>query len=94
MVGVDSTDGVMNRERSVATPLLLGPSLPSPIAIAKGSRAQRGVAQSQGAVHPLTDADLSTPIEEADRSLALPDRGWGDIAPGCGALVRRLLREL
>lgn len=58
----------------------------------KGYSVRRGVLQSQGRYILFTDADLSTPIQEADRLLALLQQGW-DIVLGSRALDPRLLQK-
>lgn len=56
----------------------------------KGYSVRHGVLQSRGRHVLFTDADLSTPIEEADRLLTHLEQGW-DIVVGSRDLDPRLL---
>jgi len=58
----------------------------------KGYSVKHGVLQGRGRYVLFTDADLSTPIEEVDRALALLDQGW-DVVVGSRALDPRLLER-
>jgi len=58
----------------------------------KGYSVRHGVLRSRGRHILFTDADLSTPIEEADRLLALLEQGW-DVVVGSRDLDLRLLKR-
>ncbi len=51
----------------------------------KGASVRRGVLAAQGQWILVTDVDLSTPIKEVDRLLAILEKGW-DIAIGSRAI--------
>lgn len=57
----------------------------------KGFSVRRGVLEAQGEVVLFTDADLSAPIEEADKLLAALDSEAADAAIGSRALDRTLI---
>ena len=57
----------------------------------KGYSVRHGVLQSRGRYVLFTDADLSTPIQEASRLLALLDKGW-DVVLGSRSLDPALLK--
>ena len=57
----------------------------------KGFSVRRGVLESRGKVVLFTDADLSAPIEEADKLLAALESGAADAAIGSRALDRTLI---
>jgi glycosyltransferase involved in cell wall biosynthesis len=57
----------------------------------KGYSVRHGVSRSRGRYVLFTDADLSAPIEEADRLLAHLEQGW-DVAVGSRDLDLRLLK--
>ena len=57
----------------------------------KGFSVRHGMLEARGEIALFTDADLSTPIEEADKLLAaLRDRGY-DVAIGSRAMDRSLI---
>ena len=58
----------------------------------KGYSVKRGVLQSRGRVVLFADADLSTPIQEADRFLALLQQGF-DVVLGSRETNRDLVRR-
>ena len=57
----------------------------------KGYSVRRGVLESRGELILFTDADLSAPIEEADKLLAALDATGADAAIGSRALDRKLI---
>ncbi|MGH9352832.1 MAG: dolichyl-phosphate beta-glucosyltransferase [Terriglobia bacterium] len=57
----------------------------------KGYSVRRGFLEAQGLYVLFTDADLSTPIEEADRLLTLLESAHADAAIGSRALRRDLI---
>lgn len=57
----------------------------------KGYSVRRGVLKARGAVILFTDADLSAPIEEADKLLAALESSAADAAIGSRALDRKLI---
>jgi glycosyltransferase involved in cell wall biosynthesis len=57
----------------------------------KGYSVRRGVLESRGQLILFTDADLSAPIEEADKLLAALDASGADAAIGSRALDRKLI---
>ena len=57
----------------------------------KGFSVRRGVLEAQGKVVLFTDADLSAPIEEADKLLAALESVSADAAIGSRALNRKLI---
>jgi dolichyl-phosphate beta-glucosyltransferase len=57
----------------------------------KGFSVRRGVLEAQGEVVLFTDADLSAPIEEADKLLAALEAKSADTAIGSRALDRKLI---
>jgi glycosyltransferase involved in cell wall biosynthesis len=57
----------------------------------KGFSVRRGVLEAQGEVVLFTDADLSAPIEEADKLLAALEAESADAAIGSRALDRKLI---
>lgn len=57
----------------------------------KGFSVRRGVLESRGSVVLFTDADLSAPIEEADKLLAALESQAADAAIGSRALDRTLI---
>ncbi len=57
----------------------------------KGYSVRRGVLEAQGELVLFTDADLSAPIEEANKLLAALESGRADAAIGSRALDRRLI---
>jgi len=57
----------------------------------KGYSVRRGVLESRGELVLFTDADLSTPIEEADKLLATLEASHADTVVGSRALNRKLI---
>lgn len=57
----------------------------------KGFSVRRGVLEARGKVILFTDADLSAPIEEADKLLAALESAAADAAIGSRALDRKLI---
>ncbi len=57
----------------------------------KGFSVRRGVLEARGKLVLFTDADLSAPIEEADKLLAALETGSADAAIGSRALDRKLI---
>jgi glycosyltransferase involved in cell wall biosynthesis len=57
----------------------------------KGYSVRRGVLEAQGQFVLFTDADLSSPIGEADKLLAALESSGGDAAVGSRALQRELI---
>jgi glycosyltransferase involved in cell wall biosynthesis len=57
----------------------------------KGFSVRRGVLEAQGEIILFTDADLSAPIEEADKLLAALESEKADAAIGSRALDRKLI---
>jgi glycosyltransferase involved in cell wall biosynthesis len=57
----------------------------------KGHSVRRGVLEAQGELVLFTDADLSAPIEEANKLLAALESAGADAAVGSRALDRRLI---
>ena len=57
----------------------------------KGSSVRRGMLAARGRWALFTDADLSTPIEEADKLLDAAERGSHDVVIGSRALDRSLI---
>lgn len=57
----------------------------------KGFSVRNGSLQAQGEIVLFTDADLSAPIEEADKLLAALKEGDNDVAIGSRAIDRRLI---
>lgn len=57
----------------------------------KGFSVRRGVLEAQGELVLFTDADLSAPIEEANKLLAALESTGADAAVGSRALKRRLI---
>lgn len=57
----------------------------------KGYSVRRGVLEARGKVVLFTDADLSAPIEEADKLLAALESSGSDAAVGSRALDRTLI---
>ena len=57
----------------------------------KGYSVRRGVLEARGKVILFTDADLSAPIEEADKLIAALESARADVAVGSRALDRRLI---
>ena len=57
----------------------------------KGYSVRRGVLEARGQVILFTDADLSAPIEEADKLLAALESAAADVAIGSRALDRKLI---
>jgi glycosyltransferase involved in cell wall biosynthesis len=57
----------------------------------KGFSVRRGVLEARGGVILFTDADLSAPIEEADKLLAALESEAADAAIGSRALDRKLI---
>ena len=58
----------------------------------KGFSVRHGMLEARGEIALFTDADLSTPIEEADKLLAALREGAFDVAIGSRALDRSLIR--
>lgn len=56
----------------------------------KGFSVRHGMIEAQGEIALFTDADLSTPIEEADKLLAALQKGY-DVAIGSRAIDRSLI---
>jgi glycosyltransferase involved in cell wall biosynthesis len=59
----------------------------------KGYSVRRGVLEARGELVLFTDADLSAPIEEADKLLAAIERSHADAVVGSRALQRNLIGE-
>ncbi len=59
----------------------------------KGYSVRRGVLEARGELVLFTDADLSAPIEEADKLLAAMERSHADAVVGSRALQRNLIGE-
>ena len=57
----------------------------------KGFSVRRGVLEARGELILFTDADLSAPIEEADKLLAAMESSHADAAVGSRALARELI---
>lgn len=57
----------------------------------KGYSVRHGMLAARGRIALFTDADLSAPIEEADRLLAALETAQADVAIGSRALDRRLI---
>ena len=57
----------------------------------KGYTVRRGVLETRGEFVLFTDADLSTPIEEADKLLSALEASGADVAVGSRALERELI---
>ena len=57
----------------------------------KGYSVKQGILKARGAVILFTDADLSAPIEEADKLIAALESGAADAAIGSRALDRKLI---
>jgi len=57
----------------------------------KGFSVQRGVLEARGELILFTDADLSAPIEEADKLLAAMESSHADAVVGSRALQRELI---
>ena len=57
----------------------------------KGYTVRHGVLEAQGELILFTDADLSTPIEEADKLLSALQSSGADVAVGSRALERELI---
>jgi len=57
----------------------------NPENMGKGAAIRNGILSSKGSLVLISDADMSTPIEEAGRLMAALDEGW-DIAIGSRAL--------
>ncbi len=57
----------------------------------KGYSVRRGILEARGKVILFTDADLSAPIEEADKLLAMLESARADAAIGSRALDRKLI---
>lgn len=57
----------------------------------KGYAVRNGMLQAQGAWRLVTDADLSSPIEEADKLFAAAEKDAAEIAIGSRALDRSLI---
>jgi glycosyltransferase involved in cell wall biosynthesis len=57
----------------------------------KGYSVRRGVREARGELVLFTDADLSAPIEEANKLIAALEAGRADAAVGSRALERRLI---
>jgi glycosyltransferase involved in cell wall biosynthesis len=58
----------------------------------KGYRVRHGMLEARGEIALFTDADLSTPIEEADKLIALLREGRYDSAIGSRAIDRSLIQ--
>jgi glycosyltransferase involved in cell wall biosynthesis len=65
--------------------------LQNPRNLGKGYSVRRGFLNARGEIVLVTDADLSTPIAEADRLLHLIERESADVAFGSRGLDRRLI---
>lgn len=65
--------------------------LSNPVNRGKGFSVRRGILEAHGEVILFTDADLSAPIEEADKLLAVLDSEAADAAIGSRALDRTLI---
>ena len=57
----------------------------------KGYSVRRGVLEARGKLVLFTDADLSAPIEEANKLIAAAESGNADAVVGSRALDRRLI---
>src|SRR5258708_1086596 len=83
-----------------ATPELIkdaAPRFPALLALrnnpnrGKGFSVRPGALEARGRFILFTDADLSAPIEEADKLLAALEPSWADAAVGSRALKRELI---
>lgn len=66
--------------------------LQNPSNCGKGSSVRRGVLSACGSFILITDADLSTPISEADRLIRIIEASGADVVAGSRALDRSLTR--
>jgi glycosyltransferase involved in cell wall biosynthesis len=66
--------------------------IPNPGNRGKGYSVRHGMLEARGEIALFTDADLSTPIEEADKLMALLREGEYDSAIGSRALDRSLIQ--
>jgi glycosyltransferase involved in cell wall biosynthesis len=66
--------------------------LTKPVNRGKGDSTRRGMLEARGEIALFTDADLSTPIEEAGKLLAALRDGGYDAAIGSRAMDRSLIR--
>jgi glycosyltransferase involved in cell wall biosynthesis len=80
----DDTAAVVSRFRGPDTRIRL---LENPGNCGKGAAVRNGVLNARGEIVLFTDADLSSPIEEADRLLTPLSEGW-DVVIGSRALRR------
>lgn len=84
----DATAKVVEASRSGFTELRL---ISNPRNRGKGFSVRRGILEARGEIALFTDSDLSTPIEEADKLLALlRDSGYDGVI-GSRAVDRRLI---
>ena len=87
-----STDGTAGCVRAQAKTFPGLRLVQNPGNCGKGYSVRHGVQQSRGWHILFSDADLSTPIEEADRLLALLEQDW-DVVVGSRDLDLRLLKR-
>lgn len=66
--------------------------LRNPSNCGKGSSVRRGALSARGSYILITDADLSTPITEADRLIRIIETSGADVVAGSRALDRSLTR--
>jgi len=84
-------DGSTDRTREVATQFPEVRSLQNDRNRGKGFTVRHGALEARGRYVLFSDADLSTPIEEADRLLAAIESSGADAAVGSRALQRELI---
>lgn len=84
----DSTPGLFREFQSVCPEARI---LINAVNRGKGFSVRRGVLEARGTFILFTDADLSAPIEEADKLLAELEASQADAAVGSRALDRKLI---
>lgn len=88
-----STDGTADAVRALTTDLPIALRvLPSAVNRGKGNAIRRGMVAARGALVLMTDADLSTPIEELDRLVAAIQAG-ADVAIGSRKMAGAVIEE-
>jgi dolichyl-phosphate beta-glucosyltransferase len=88
-----STDGTAGIVEALAAELALPVRvLPSPTNRGKGNAVRRGMVAARGALVLMTDADLSTPIEELERLVAAIETG-ADVAIGSRKMAGAQIEE-